>query len=569
MFVSQHSSDLTIQSDRMPRALLIVVGLGLALWIGFATLVAPPLIERAYRGDSLPALNAVMQGRSEHPVEFYLNKWNRTALQLTLVTLASLLLGAAATSRRFFQTFVGDAPPQTLGAIRVVTCAVLLIATSLEDLGSVALLPPEMRTGTGAMGLLLAAPIGFERLLASEMGLRTLQHLTELFLVLGMIGCFTRLVIPLTAAAHFLSLGILVDYSFFWHQNLVPLYVLTVLSFTPCGDGLSIDRLWKRYLGRRVRDRDWAVYGLSRYLCWVVIVLPYVQSGLAKLRMAGWSWWDATNMRSMLYGDTLSPREYDWHVALRLVSAPDAVFTALGVATIVLEVSYVLVLFSRTARRILPLMMIGVHLGILLLQRILFLDLILLQLVFVDFGRIRAELPGRADTRAGFGTRFPFAAALSLVVFVTAACWLQRVEFYPLSAWQLYAMLDTSGKVSYYKVMGHYDSGRVSTVRLEEGIGALALDGRYSVALNKCFASAADVSICEKFLAASASAYNARRPPGDRLTHYEIQTWTWDFVSEPRDPEHGRLQKRIIVGADGTQDAGDKFPVPPGSPGNP
>jgi len=404
-------------------------------------------------------------------------------------------------------------------------------------------------------------PIGFEAFVASASALRTLQRFTELFLFLGMIGCGTRLVIPLAAAAHFLALGILVDYSFFWHQNLVPLYVLLVLSFAPCGDGLSIDRWWAQHRGRPVRERDWAVYGWARYLCWVVIVLPYVQSGLAKLRMAGWSWWNATNMRSMLYLDTLSPREFDWHVALNLVSAPDALFTALGVATIVLEVSYVLVLFSRTARRILPWLMVGVHLGILLLQRILFLDLILLQLVFVDVGGLRAALRRRGDAAVPAGIRFRFAAAFSAVVFVAATCWLQRVEFFPFSAWHLYAMNDTSGRITYYKVVGHYDSGRIASARLEDGIGALALDSRYSVALDKCFGSADAVSICEKFLVANATAYNAHRPPGTRLTHYEIQTWTWDFLSNPRDPDYGRLQQRFVVGATGTGDSRQRLRV--------
>src|SRR4029079_16749475 len=80
------------------------------------------------------------------------------------------------------------------------------------------------------------------------------------------------------------------------------------------------------------------------------------------------------------------------------------------------------------------------------------------------------------------------------------------------------------------------------------GIGAVALDGRYSVTVDKCFGSAAaDVSTCEKFLAATASAYNAHISPGNRLTQYEIQTWTWDYVSNPRDPQYGHLEKRFIV----------------------
>lgn len=686
MVITQSHSQAPVESDSVPPVLVSIWWVLLVLWLSFATLVVPALIESAYRGESLPALNAIIHGQSDNPIEYYLKKWN----QMTLVGLAGLLILAISTSRTFVRKFVGEATPQSLGAIRLVTCATLLIATSLEDLGSVALLPPEMRTGMGSIGLLSALPLGFERLVVSAPALRALQYSTGLFLFLGMIGWLTRIVIPLAAVGHFLVLGILIDYSFFWHQNLVPLYLLLVLSFTPCGDGLSVDRLWRLYRGRSVREHALAVYGWSRYLCWVVIVLPYVQSGLAKIRIAGWSWWNATNMRAMLYIDSLTPREYGWHAALRLASAPDAVFTVLGVATVFLEVSYVLVLFSRAARRILPAMMVAVHLGILLLQKILFLDLILLQLVFVDFSSIRRAigrriaahhsqidvlydgscalcrrtvrllgpldvfsalrfkdyrrldrsadnethglnleladlddsmhtvargrvfrgfsayrviakavplfwplvpflfLPGirslgdliyagiarhRArfagcdagcaiepsidgarvadDSRSTIGTRFGFGLTLAVLVAVAAACWLQRVEFYPFSAWHLYAMLDTSGKVKYYKVLGHYDSGRIRSVRFEDGIGAVALDGRYSVTVDKCFGSAADVSICEKFLSASASAYNAHSVPGNRLTQYEIQTWTWDFVSNPRDPQYGRLEKRFIVDVTG------------------
>jgi predicted DCC family thiol-disulfide oxidoreductase YuxK len=383
------------------------------------------------------------------------------------------------------------------------------------------------------------------------------------------------------------------------------------------------------------------------------------------------------------------------------------VFTALGMTTVFLEVSYVLVPFSRTARRIVPAMMVAAHLGILLLQRIMFIDLILLQLVFVDFSSIRRAigrritrhhrqievlydgscalcrrtvrllgaldlfsalqfqdfrqldlaayntsrglnlegadldesmhavargrvfrgfsaysaiakavpvcwplvpflfLPGIRSlgqliyariaphrtqfvacdagcavepaiedrrltdgARAAIGTRFGFALTLSVLVALTTACWLQRFEFYPFSAWHLYAMLDTSGTITYYKVMGHYDSGRISGVRLEEGVGALALDARYSIALDKCFGGAADVSVCEKFFIASAAAYNLHRWPGNRLTRYEIQTWKWDFVSNPRDPHYGQLAKRFIVDVTRRGPGGEKLQVGPRSSDN-
>src|SRR5207253_9486156 len=142
----------------------------------------------------------------------------------------------------------------------------------------------------------------------------------------------TRVVIPLCALCHFLLLGMFIDYSFFWHQNLVSLYVMVVLSFTPCGDGWSVDRLWKIYQSRAVPDAGRAspVYGWSRYACWAMIALPYVASGLSKLLGGGLFWWNPTNMRNHLYMDSLNPRQYDWPLSLYLTHAPDILFSLIG-----------------------------------------------------------------------------------------------------------------------------------------------------------------------------------------------------------------------------------------------
>jgi len=124
----------------------------------------------------------------------------------------------------------------------------------------------------------------------------------------------------------------------------------------------------------------------------MVIVLPYVQAGLSKLREGGLLWWSAANMRAKLYGDALNPREFNWSFSLSLTTAPDILFVALGIFTVFAELSFGMVLFSRMARRIWPVLAMMMHLGILLLQRILFLDLILIQFVFFDFSKIRKAI---------------------------------------------------------------------------------------------------------------------------------------------------------------------------------
>jgi len=127
----------------------------------------------------------------------------------------------------------------------------------------------------------------------------------------------------------------------------------------------------------------------------VVIALPYVAAGLSKIRNGGLFWWESVNMRDRLYAISLDPMEFDWKLSLSLAPAPDILFSLLGIAAVLSELTFGLVLVSRTARQILPIMMILMHIGIIFLQNILFFDLILLQLVFFDFVKIRRAIESR------------------------------------------------------------------------------------------------------------------------------------------------------------------------------
>ena len=132
-----------------------------------------------------------------------------------------------------------------------------------------------------------------------------------------------------------------------------------------------------------------------------MIALPYVANGLGKLQDGGFFWWNPINMRANLYSDTLNPREFDWALSLYLTHTPDMLFSLMGLFTLFSETFFGLVLLSRVARRIFPIAAMMMHIGIFLFQRILFLDLILLQLVFFDFTRIREAIGNRLMIKRG------------------------------------------------------------------------------------------------------------------------------------------------------------------------
>jgi predicted DCC family thiol-disulfide oxidoreductase YuxK len=141
------------------------------------------------------------------------------------------------------------------------------------------------------------------------------------------------------------------------------------------------------------------VYGWSRFACWVVIALAYEQAGLSKLRAGGLHWWNAQSVRAFIDRDVLVPARINWALSLHLTAAPDTLFSLLGAAGLAIELAFVLVLVSHTARRLLPAAVILMHVGIFLLQNVLSVDLFVLPLVFYDVTSIPASI-GRALARA-------------------------------------------------------------------------------------------------------------------------------------------------------------------------
>lgn len=700
-----------ILSMRRARALFIAMVVGLALWLAFAHLVAPLVIESAYRGESIPILNNLIKGHANHSVEEYLSDWRQLAWKFTISYTAFGLLGLvvfmSTNSQTFFRRFVGEATPGTLGAMRALTCGILLLWTMLEDLPSIAWLPVEARHPLGVMQWLYALPLGLDRLVASEAWLRVFQLVTEVVLFLGMVGYRTRLVVPLGAFCFFLFGGILRDYSFNWHQGWVPLYLISILSFTPCGDGWSVDRLLKVIRGLPVPDpsRALPVYGWSRYTCWVAVAVTYWETGLCKLRFGGISWGNADGLRATFYEDTLLPREYDWSWSLYLVHAPDWPLVFMGVFVLFFECLWIMVLFSPTVRKIWPVLTAIFHAGVFILQKILFIDLILLQMVFYDFTGLRKSIGKRLESSYGriqvlfdghcplcnrtvralglfdifarlefldfrrldlaeYNRRHGLALtiedldremyvisrgqpyigyygyrvlALALPVFwlvspllyipgvawvgervygyiarnrlallhcdthcpvpspgsgaglaltqvndliqplryawlisvfcvVMAVSFFYRLEFYPvLTSWHLYAALNYSGEVSYFKAVGHQASGEVIPVRVGDSVGALRWDGRDTPLLKKCFSDqldekgqkmVTDVEACRKFLLVSGSIYNKRSTSDRKITQLELQEWIWNFRTNPTDPEHGKVKSRVIVEIDPAQSVG-------------
>ncbi len=87
----------TSRLQRSPVLRSAALGAGLtALWPVAGFLVVPWLIRSAYHGRSLPFLNRIISGRDIHPVETYLQLWQRIAFDILWICIALSIAAIAA-----------------------------------------------------------------------------------------------------------------------------------------------------------------------------------------------------------------------------------------------------------------------------------------------------------------------------------------------------------------------------------------------------------------------------------------------------------------------------------------
>lgn len=374
--------------SRFTQKVLTKTGLILG-WLIIAFAGIPKLLKTIFEVHP-PFLQSIIAKHSHVTLTFLQTQWHDMATFGTLSLFVFLGFSHFLNKETFARKVLGNTTPGTLGAIRMLTCFILLLNVLWENLPSSAAIPRELIKPLGVMNLFYALPIGFEYFVASPTLLLIFQVLTGVLLFLGMIGLCTRKVLPFAALFYLVFAGIFRQYAWFYHTGLIPVFVLFVLALTPSGDGWSLDRLrtvWNS--GTSGDEKPAAIYGWSRYAIWLVIAIPYVGAGLSKLRNGGWFWWDAINFKHIMFYSTLRPMEFDFDLAFLFINAPDFIVEAMALVALLGEALYIFVLFSAMARIIFPGAMLLMHIGILYLQNILFFDLIILQVVYWDFTKIR------------------------------------------------------------------------------------------------------------------------------------------------------------------------------------
>ena len=438
--------------------------------------------------------------------------------------------------------WIPAATPEALGAIRAWIALILLASVIWEDIASTAWLPRSMLVNDlWIIRLLSSLPIGFDRMLVSETGLHLFEGVTMLVIVMAMVGLFTRWTVPAAAFGYLIIAAILRSYAWTYHTGVIPLYAMLILSFTPCGDGLSVDRWLRKRKGKEVAPARVAQlqYGIGRYLVWMVIAIPYTMAGLSKVRRSGLLWWRSDYMEERIIATVLEPMHFNYDIAFRLLGGPRWLWGAMGLAAIVAEVVMVLVLVSPLMRKVLPAVTAAMHVAILFMQNILFPDLIAIQAVFYDWKILSPRGVADVEPEDGRAWRWTRRQALVAQGFVLLAfgAWASRTENFPLTAMQMFSRSRAPQPVQYVRPVVRYADGSVEQARFERWIWAMA-DSRYRWLLRDWDKHPERIDVLKQFLdvAAARSAME-----GKPVREFDMDVRTWDYMKDPRDPRRGKI----------------------------
>jgi hypothetical protein len=193
--------------------------------------------------------------------------------------------------------------------------------------------------------------------------LQVLGVLFKTALLLSALGLWTRSSVAVAVLSGMLVLGMPNNFGKVHHTAGPVVLFMAILALSRCGDRYSLDSLWSK---AAAPPSPSAEYGWPRRAVCAVIVLIYFSAGLSKLLISGWSWASADNISNMI----LSHAHYHvsgpsvWTWAALLVAQSAFLSGTVGVASLLIELTCPLALFSRRAALLLVPALILMQLGI-------------------------------------------------------------------------------------------------------------------------------------------------------------------------------------------------------------
>src|SRR6185369_11218026 len=157
--------------------------------------------------------------------------------------------------------------PFALGIVRFFVHGIFLFDTVFTSYSALGSLPPTILRPTGVMKFL---PWSFFDALQTHSGMLTLKTLMLLSLLLSTAGFLTVISTKISLLLVLFYQGLLRSFGHFNHDEMIVVYFMVVLAFTPCGDAFSLDsRFAKTKTQRPAFAYAYPILLMQLLLAWV------------------------------------------------------------------------------------------------------------------------------------------------------------------------------------------------------------------------------------------------------------------------------------------------------------
>src|SRR6185369_4447427 len=179
-----------------------------------------------------------------------------------------------------------------LGVARVVVHGTFLVSVLITSFLALGRLPVTILRPMGVMKFL---PWSFYDRLLTPAGMIVLEIAMILSLVLSTAGLFTVVSTKTSFLLVLFYQGLVRSFGHFNHDEMLAVYCLAVLAFTPCGDEFSLDQ--RRRKKQRILPAF--AYAYPILLMQLLMAWVYFSSALIKLRAGGLSYLNPDNLPSL------------------------------------------------------------------------------------------------------------------------------------------------------------------------------------------------------------------------------------------------------------------------------
>jgi len=265
-----------------------------------------------------------------------------------------------------------------LGVVRSVVHGTFLVSVLFTSFSALGTLPATILRPTGVMKLL---PWSFYEQLQTPSAMALLKTVMVLSLLLSTAGFLTVVSTKTSFLLVLFYQGLLRSFGHFNHDEMLAVYYLAVLAFTPCGDAFSLDSR----IAKARRERPAFAYAYPILLMQLLMAWSYFSSALIKLRVAGLKYLSPDNLPALAIFHSLD-NLHDTHFQLAFWLPQVKTWLPFAVALVLIwELAFPLAVFWRRVRWWILGFGIVFHLSTLFLMNIFFPHHLAMYLIFIDW----------------------------------------------------------------------------------------------------------------------------------------------------------------------------------------